>query len=346
MTGLAERMAAAWYAPRRSPITVALLPLAAVFGVAVAARRALYRWGVLRAERVGVPVVVVGNLTVGGSGKTPLALALADALAARGRRPGFVSRGYGGSAAAPRAVAPDDDPRIVGDEPLLLAASGHPVWVGRRRAAAARGLLAANPATDVVIADDGLQHYALARDCEIAVVDAARGLGNGRLLPAGPLREPPSRLAGVDALVRLLAGAGEAAAPFAPATPPRVLDTTMRLEPLAWRNLRDPGVRADPARWAHGRVHAVAGIGHPERFFATVRALGIDAACHAFPDHHAYTRGDLDFPGAQAILMTEKDAVKCASFADARCFSLPVRARIEPALIERVLARLHGRQAA
>ena len=342
--GAADRLTAAWYAPRPTPVAIVLWPLSLVFRAVVALRRSLYRAGVMKRHRVGVPVVVVGNITAGGSGKTPLALALADALAARGCRPGFVSRGYGGSAAAARAVAFGDDPRVTGDEPLLLAESGVPTWIGRRRFEAARGLLAAHPDVDVVIADDGLQHYALVRDCEIAVIDAARGLGNGWMIPAGPLREPASRLASVDAIVRLVSD--DAAASASNAGAAAVLDTSMRLEPLPWRNLRDPALRADPARWPRGRVHAIAGIGRPERFFAQLRALGIDAVCHPFPDHHAFAPGDLQFENAAAIVMTEKDAVKCAAFADDRCWCLPVRAVIEPALVERVLARLHGRQAA
>jgi len=344
VSGLADSLRAAWYAPRPAFITVLLFPLSLVFRAVVAIRRALYRVGAMRSHRVGVPVVVVGNVTVGGSGKTPLALALAAALASRGRRPGFVSRGYGGSAAIARAVIPGDDPSIVGDEPILLAASGTPTWIGRRRVLAARGLLAAHPTVDVVIADDGLQHYALARDCEIAVIDGARGLGNGWMLPAGPLREPASRLAAVDAIVRLESNGSAKGSPRPGAA--NVLDTPMRLEPLPWRNLRNPVLRADPSRWAPGGVHAIAGIGHPERFFEQVRALGIDAICHPFPDHYAFTRDDLEFENAVAILMTEKDAVKCAAFADDRCWCLPVQAAIDPALVERVLARLHGRQAA
>jgi tetraacyldisaccharide 4'-kinase len=340
VTGITPRLVAAWYAPRPTLVCSLLRPFAALFGVVVALRRMLYRRGFLASERLGVPVVIVGNVTVGGAGKTPLALALAGALAARGRRPGFVSRGYGGSDAGPREVTAADDPRVVGDEPLLLAASGHPVWIGHRRAAAARGLVAAHPDVDVVIADDGLQHYALARDVEIAVVDAARGLGNGLMLPAGPLREPPSRLSEADAVVRLVAGA-VAAAPAGDAR-----ESAMWLEAGEWRNLRDPARVAEPASWPRGSVHAIAGIGRPQRFFDTVRSLGIDAVCHPFADHHAYTPADLAFPGASAILMTAKDAVKCAAFADDRCWCLPVRAHLDPALTERVLARLHGRQAA
>ncbi|MEP6679127.1 MAG: tetraacyldisaccharide 4'-kinase [Betaproteobacteria bacterium] len=343
MTGFAGRLAGAWYAPRLTVLAVLLWPLSQVFGAVVAIRRALYRSGALRSERVGAPVVVVGNLTAGGSGKTPLALALADALAARGRRPGFVSRGYGGSAASARAVVPGDDPRVVGDEPLLLAASGHPVWIGRRRVDAARRLLAAHPDVDVVIADDGLQHYALARECEIVVVDATRGFGNGLLLPAGPLREPVSRLAHVDAIVQLETVPHGAAVHLPAAVG---LRSTMRLEPQAWRNLRNPDLRADPSAWPRGRVHAIAGIGHPVRFFELLRSLGLEAACHPFPDHHAFTPADLDIAGAAAILMTEKDAVKCTAFADDRCWCLPVRARIDAALVDCVLARFDGRQAA
>jgi tetraacyldisaccharide 4'-kinase len=284
-----------------------------------------------------VPVVVVGNLTVGGSGKTPLALALGKALRERGRHPGIVSRGFGGSNIAPRAVAPGDDPRIVGDEPLLHAAAGFPVWIGRRRADVARALLAANPGVDVVIADDGLQHYALARTVEIVVVDAARGYGNGMMLPAGPLREPVPRVDEADAIVRLATS---------DATPSGGRESDMQLEPQAWRNLVRPDLVADPRAWIAGSVHAIAGIGNPERFFALVRAQGIDAQCHPFPDHHAFAPADLAFAGAGAILMTEKDAVKCVAFADERCWCLPVRARIDPALVERVIARIHGFEAA
>jgi len=340
VTGLADRLVAAWYAPRPTLGTLALTPLAAVFGAVVTARRAFYRRGILARERLPVPVVVVGNLTAGGAGKTPLALALAAALAERGRRPGLVSRGYGGTARAPRAVASGDDPRVVGDEPLLLARSGHPAWIGRDRVAAARGLLAAHPDVDVVIADDGLQHYALARDVEIAVVDAVRGLGNGLLLPAGPLREPPARLAEVDAVVRLVAQPSGAAATR------DGRESSMWLVPQPWRSVAAPARTADPASWPRGRIHAIAGIGHPERFFAQLRSLGIEATCHAFPDHHDFVPVDLAFDDAAVILMTEKDAVKCAAFADDRCWCLPVQARIDPALIDRVLARIHGCQAA
>jgi tetraacyldisaccharide 4'-kinase len=332
----AERLVATWYAPRLTPLAAALLPPALLFRLAVAVRRKAYRFA---QAALPVPVVVVGSIMVGGSGKTPLTKALAEALAQRGWRPGIVSRGFGGSNVAPRAVSRNDDPAIVGDEPPLLAATGLPVWVGRDRVATARELLAAHRECNLILSDDGLQHYALRRDFEIAALDAARGLGNGRLLPAGPLREPASRLDEVDAVVTLVA---------APDSQAKNADreSEMWYEPLAWRSLTDASAVADAARWREGTVHALAGIGDPQRFFALVRGLGLDPVCHAFPDHHRYVREDLELPGAAAILMTEKDAVKCAAFADARCWCLPIRARIAPELVERVERKLRGFQAA
>jgi tetraacyldisaccharide 4'-kinase len=338
---LADRLTRAWYAPRAGALARLLAPLAWLYAAVVAVRRALYRRGILVPQRVGVPVVVIGNVTVGGTGKTPLALALAEALAARGWHPGFVSRGYGRGGDEVRVVRPGDDANAVGDEPLLLAATGHPVAVGRDRAAAARALVAAHPPVDVVIADDGLQHYALARDVEIAVVDASRGFGNGRMLPAGPLREPLARLDEVDAIVRLV----DAACAEAVAGRGDGRETVMTHEPVAWRNLADPGRRADPATFRPARAWAIAGTGHPERFFALVRALGVEARTRAFPDHHDYVRSDLDLDQAESILMTAKDAVKCAAFADARLWALDIRARIDGALVDRVETKLDGSEA-
>jgi tetraacyldisaccharide 4'-kinase len=337
---LAGRLVQAWYSPRLTPLAALLAPFALAFGALVALRRELYRRGILESHRLPVPVVVIGNVTVGGAGKTPLALALADALFRHGHRPGIVSRGFGGTNTAPRAVDPGDDPRVVGDEPLLYARAGWPVWVGHRRVDVARALTAAHPNVDVVIADDGLQHYALARTMEIVVVDVARGFGNGWLLPAGPLREPASRMRAADAIVRLV--------PRVAAVPAQGDGhaTQMWYEPLAWRNVARPDAVFDPREWTRNSAHAVAGIGNPERFFAQVRSLGIDPVCHAFPDHHAFTPGDFAFPLVRAILMTEKDAVKCAAFADERYWCLPVRARIDSALVELVLARIHGPKAA
>jgi tetraacyldisaccharide 4'-kinase len=338
---LSSRLVADWYAPRLTALTALLVPAALAFGAIAGVRRALYRSGVLRVRRLPVPVVVVGNVTVGGSGKTPLAAALAEALAERGWRPGIVSRGHGriDMGGPPRLVAPDSDAAAVGDEPLILARAGVPVVVGRNRATAAYALLAAHPDTDVVVADDGLQHYRLARDFEVAVVDAGRGFGNGWRLPAGPLREPVRRLDSVDAVVTLITA--DAPSPsFAPNA------WRMTLEGRTFVRVADRSQSQPAAAFSGTGVHAVAGIGNPERFFAHLRSLGIAATPHAFPDHHRFARGDLAIPAARAILMTEKDAVKCEAFADERCWYLPVRAHVDPALTSRVVEALRGSEAA
>jgi tetraacyldisaccharide 4'-kinase len=318
-----------WY--RRSWLSFALAPLAAAFGAAVRLRRFGYRAGWIPIERLPVPVVVVGNLVAGGTGKTPLVLWLVDALRARGFRPGIVSRGYRGANATPREVAPAGSAERFGDEPVLLAErSGAPVWIGRDRAAAGRALLAAHPDCDVVVCDDGLQHYRLARDFEIAVEDE-RGAGNGRVLPAGPLREPGPRP--VDAVVR------NADAPAAGAF-------AMRLEPAGFHRVADPGA-AVPAEGLRGsRLHAVAGIGNPRRFFATLERLGLAFTPHAFPDHHAFAAGDLEYPDCDAVLMTEKDAVKCRRFARPDLVALRVEARVDDRLADAIAARIRGREAA
>ncbi|MCX7891864.1 MAG: tetraacyldisaccharide 4'-kinase [Burkholderiales bacterium] len=312
-----------WY--RLSPVSLALAPLALVFGLAVRLRRGAFRAGLLRATRLRVPVVVVGNLTVGGAGKTPLVLWLERELRRRGFRPGIVARGYGAADAGPAAVPKGGDPARYGDEPVLLAErAGVPVWIGADRVAAARALLAAHPQCDVLILDDGLQHYALARDVEIAVEDD-RGHGNGLLLPAGPLREPASRP--VDATV--VNGGPARPGAFA-----------MRLVPAGLFAIGEPRRPADPAELAGKRVHAVAGIGNPGRFFATLAGLGIAAEPHAFPDHHPFTAADLAFPGAEAVVMTEKDAVKCARLGVAGLYALRVEAEVDPRLAELVAKRL------
>jgi tetraacyldisaccharide 4'-kinase len=341
---LEARLVEAWYRAGPDPLASLLRPPSWLFGMVVRVRRGLYASGGFGVERLAVPVVVVGNLAVGGTGKTPLVIALAQALAARGRRPGVISRGYGASARAARIVSAADAADAVGDEPLLVAAAGLPIASGIDRVAAGRLLLERHPEVDVVIADDGLQHYRLHRDVEVAVVDGERGFGNGLLLPAGPLREPRSRLAEVDALVTLVREDGKAS----PGTPAEVPGraTLMTHEPVRWRRLVAPSAMVDPSAWPRGSVHAVAGIGHPQRFFDLVARMGIVAVPHAFPDHHRFVPADLEFPGASAILMTAKDAVKCAAFADARMVALDIRAVIDPRLVDLVQGRLDGRQAA
>jgi tetraacyldisaccharide 4'-kinase len=279
-------------------------------------------------------VIVVGNINVGGTGKTPLVIWLASHLARHGYRPGIVSRGYGGSAEAPVAVATDSVAAVVGDEPLLLARrTACPVWIGRDRPLAAQALLAAHSECDVLICDDGLQHYALARDVEIAVVDGRRRFGNGRLLPAGPLRELPLRLNKVDAIV--IHGGDAQPGEYA-----------LELVGTTFRNLRNGAMTASNTDLAGLKLHAVAGIGDPQRFFEALRRQGLQVVEHPFPDHHLYQPADLQFEGAQAVLMTEKDAVKCIAFSQPHWWYLEVEARVNAklgSLIMRKLEDKHGR---
>lgn len=327
-----------WYAQRRlAPALWLLLPVAALFAVLSALRRGLYRIGWLPEVRLPVPVIVVGNLVAGGAGKTPLVLALVEELVARGYRPGIISRGYGGAADAPQAVTAATSAAEVGDEPYLLAArSGVPVWIGQDRVAAGLGLLAVNPGVDVLVADDGLQHYRLARDAEVVVFDG-RGAGNGGQLPAGPLREPLSRLCFATVLV------------FNGDTDERVLAASqlphfaMQLLPGDCYRLGDPQITCAPSALAGKLLHAIAGIGDPQRFFNTLRQLDLQFSAHAFPDHHPYTAADLDFGEHAVLLMTEKDAVKCLGLTASEAWVLPVTAQLPAALTETLLEKINGR---
>ena len=325
---LAERLESAWYGAGRAPWWT--VPLSLLYGALSAWRRGLYRLGVLRSVRLSVPVVVIGNLSVGGTGKTPVTIAVADALRRRGYVPGVVSRGYGGSQVEPMLLDAQTDPSLVGDEPCLIRASGVAVAIGRNRPAAARLLIDAG--CNVVIADDGLQHYALARDVEICVIDGVRRFGNGRLLPAGPLREPLSRLQRVDFRVCN----GGVVAPG---------DVPMQLQGGLVRGLADDHVKP-LADFAGQTVHAVAAIGHPQRFFASLRSQGLQVVEHAFPDHHAFKPGDLAFNDGSPVLMTEKDAVKCRAFAQPHWWTVPVRALLPPAFFDALEARLPRAQGA
>ncbi|MFI8717827.1 tetraacyldisaccharide 4'-kinase [Stenotrophomonas sp. NPDC077464] len=323
-----------WYDGSAVPFAARLL--APVYGAVVALRRGLYRRGWFKRHALPVPVIVVGNVTAGGTGKTPLTIALVEQLRQAGWKPGVASRGYGRQEAKlARWVDADTDTALGGDEPVLIAwKTGVPVRVDADRVAAGRALIEAG--CDIIVCDDGLQHYRLSRDIEIEVVDAQRRYGNGRLIPAGPLREPASRARDCDFRVVNL---GQASAD------PEALATCgfgewgmqlhiERAHPLS-------GGRARALSHFRGqRVHAVAGIAHPQRFFDMLRAQGIGVVPHAFADHHAYQAADLRFGSELPVLMTEKDAVKCKAFATEWHFAVPLSAELPAAFWVALLDRV------
>ncbi|MFA7282264.1 MAG: tetraacyldisaccharide 4'-kinase [Sterolibacterium sp.] len=322
MVGLSDILQRTWQG--RGPLAWLLLLPGCIFLLVAVLRRALYRLGILHSERLPVPVVMVGNIIVGGSGKTPLTLWLAQQMLERNWHPGIVSRGYAGSlpAGVVREVLADSNTLEMGDEPLLLKRrSGLPVFVGSDRVAAARSLLAIYPDCDLIISDDGMQHYRLQRDVEIALLDG-RGLMNGWPLPAGPLREPASRLARVDAIV----SNGESNLPICPAPV-----FSMKLTGDMFYLLSDPKQTCTTATLKPLRLAAIAGMGMPQRFFQHLRALGLRFSEHAFPDHHRYDAADLAAIQADALLVTEKDAVKCAGLTERPVWVLPVTAQVAPA---------------
>lgn len=313
-----------WY--RDSWVSRLLSPVGAIYCAVATGKRYLYRAGWRRAESFPSPVVIVGNITVGGTGKTPLTLWITRFLAERGWHPGIVTRGYGGRAQEwPQRVTPDSDPHAVGDEPVMLARRAHvPVVADPDRPRGVRELLAQG--CDVIVADDGLQHYRLHRDVEIVVLDGDRRLGNGRCLPAGPLRESPSRLQTVDA--RVLNG-GTAPGSW-----------SMHLAPAGFRRVLNPGETAPVDDFRGRRVHALAGIGNPNRFFASLRALGIEVMEHPFPDHYRFAALDLEFVDGSDVVMTEKDAVKCRRIARPNCWYLAVDVEMDPRFGEWLQQRL------
>ena len=284
---------------RRGWLSALLLPAAWLFATAAALRRTAYRIGFLRKLEVNVPVVVIGNISVGGTGKTPITGWLAERLAAAGLSPAIVSRGYGGGRhTAPVRVTPGSDPAEVGDEPVMLARqAGCPVWVCIDRAAAARR--AAREGADIVLSDDGLQHYRMARDLEICVIDGQRGFGNGRLLPAGPLRESARRLAAVDAVLVQGGNGPVPGIPFA-----LKIEQALRLDGNGRRQLEE---------FAGRQVLALAGIGAPERFHAALAAAGLEVEPVQAPDHGRVSLDPLLRRGLP-VIMTAKDAVKYRGF--------------------------------
>ena len=310
---------------------IVLIPLSWVFMLLSTLRRFAYKLSLLKSSRLSVPVIVVGNLSVGGTGKTPLVIWLAERLQQQGYSPGIISRGYGRKTASVTPVSRDSDPAIVGDEPVLIARRGPwPIWVGRDRVAVGQALLLAHPECNVIISDDGLQHYALQRDIELAVVDGERGFGNGLRLPAGPLREGKARLKAVDAVV----SNGGSLLPES---------YCMHLAGESFHNVASP----ENVLTAHDfattpRIVAIAGIGNPGRFFAKLKALGLHCIEVAFPDHYAFRLEDLQSLEADVILMTEKDAVKCTAFAASNWWYLPVAAVVDEALASFVLNKVRN----
>lgn len=307
-----------------------LIPLSWLFMLLSALRRLAYKTRIFKSVKLPVPVIVVGNISVGGTGKTPLVIWLAEHLQQQGYTPGIISRGYGGHAASITPVFKDSDAAFVGDEPVLIARRGlWPVWVGSDRCAAGQALVQAHPECNVIISDDGLQHYALARDVELAVVDTERGFGNGLRIPAGPLREGKGRLHCVDAVVSHGEKMGSTSFP-------------MRLVGESFCSVANPEKTANEDDFINQDVVAVAGIGHPGRFFAKMRTMGLRFRELSFPDHHPFRLEDLQSLEADAILMTEKDAVKCAAFAQENWWYLPVTAEVDESLATLILNKLRN----
>jgi tetraacyldisaccharide 4'-kinase len=307
---LDARLQRLWYQGWPIWLLALLLPLSLVFAACVRLRRALYRVGLLNAIRVGRPVIVVGNVTVGGTGKTPFVIWLAGLLQQRGRRVGIVLRGYGGTSKHwPREVLPQTDHREVGDEAVLLATrTGAIVVVAPDRVAAAKRAIELG--AELILADDGLQHYRLARDCEIAVVDERRAFGNGQLLPAGPLREPVSRLRSVNLIVRTRRAATNTL------TLPSVVAPQIAVAAHLGTVVALAGGEARSIEsFRSGPVHAIAGIGYPEAFFAALEYAGLQVKRHPLPDHAVIGGQEIDFADGLPVLMTQKDAVKCRGLA-------------------------------
>ncbi|PJG57765.1 tetraacyldisaccharide 4'-kinase [Aeromonas cavernicola] len=304
-----------------------LAPLALLFAMISGIRRYAYRHGWCQSYRSSLPVIVVGNISVGGNGKTPVVVWLVEQLQARGFHPGVVSRGYGGKAPYyPYPLDVTTTPAEAGDEPVLIARRcGCPVVVAPKRAEAVR-LLEQRGEVDIIITDDGLQHYGLARDIELVVVDGVRRFGNACLLPMGPLREPVTRLKRVDAIL-CNGGApapGEYAMGLVANEPRRVCDDAPLMAALSTP------------------IDAMAGIGHPPRFFATLTALGYQLDQQvAYDDHHPFARDELvERFASKPLLMTEKDAVKCREFALENWWYLPVSAALPSALLDSLLHKL------
>lgn len=305
-----------WYGKKL--ITPLFLPLSGIFYLLIKLRAFCYKKGWFKSKKFAVPIIVVGNITVGGTGKTPVVIYIAQVLKAAGYSPGIISRGYGGIASSwPQQVRPDSDARVVGDEAKVLAIRTQcPVAVGPKRVESAQALID-HYNCDVIVSDDGLQHYALQRDIEIALVDGERRSGNGFLLPAGPLREQSERLSTVDFVIcNGLANAGE---------------FTLRVEGDVAVSVMDESVHQPLKNFQQGAYHAVAALGNPSRFFTHLKKFGLNIIPHTFPDHFQYQSSDINFNDGKDIFMTEKDAVKCTGIANEKHWYVPIKAMMPEA---------------
>lgn len=310
-----------------------LSPVSLLYLMAWGVQRSLYALGLKRVASLPVPTVVVGNIHVGGAGKTPTTLYLASALVALGWRVGIISRGYGANHRHPRPVLPESTPEQVGDEPLLLAATACPVWVGQDRVATAHALLAAHPHINLLLCDDGLQHAKLPATLRICVMDGTLSLQNRSVLPMGPLREPWWRLNRMDAVVFNHI-------PRADVLPTSCPTFTLTLQPdYAWQ-VADPSVHRQASAFQGHTLSAVAGIANPARFAQTLRDWGVETAVHGFPDHHRFEAHDFDSLAADIILLTEKDAVKCRQLNNGKLWALHVSPVVTPNLAAWVHQRL------
>lgn len=316
-----------WYHPQ--PIRWILWPFSLFYQFVLKLRNGLFRLTILKQHYLPVPVIIVGNITIGGTGKTPFVIWLAKQLKQAGYRPGIISRGYGGHAAHyPQSVMPDSDPVVVGDEPIIISRhSLCPMVVAPDRVAAGKRLLKEHDC-NVIIADDGLQHYALGRDIEIVIIDGQRQFGNRLCLPAGPLREPMSRLNQVDFIVE---NKGL-----------NTINYTMTLSQLDAVNLIDRTQKRALSSFKGQTIHAIAGIGNPQRFFDQLSSQGLSLISHIFDDHHPFIAEDIQFNDQKAILMTEKDAVKCQHFVDNNAWYIPIEASISGKLDQHILQKLAG----
>ncbi len=328
MMNFKTRLEQGWYQPA-SQVPYYLRLLAMVFRCLALIRRCCYRWRLLPVYRSPVPVIVIGNISVGGTGKTPVVIWLIEYLRQAGYHPGIISRGYGGQTQQrPQRVNAESRVQVVGDEAVLLQRRCQcPMVVDANRKTAIQTLLQGSDIVDIVVADDGLQHYSMARDVEIVVIDGRRRFGNQMCLPAGPLRESISRLESVDIVINN-GGALQAN------------EYAMQLIMTQVQNLVDPTKCCEIQHFVGQDVHAVAGIGYPERFFQQLEAHGIKVHRHPFPDHYVYMLKTLKLSPNLAILMTEKDAVKCQRFAHDDCWAVRVDTRIDQRLGDDILALL------